>query len=470
MMLIRYMVLAGAVGSRPGCTAGPRASRPPGRLRGRRGFTLAELLVSVAIMSLLLLTVGMVFAMSTKATSLSNANNEVMNNVRALEQQLRQDFRGLRKDGFLGICYNHLPARRVSADRAESAAVRSDWIVFFANGDFHTIRQRWDATSTPKSFYGPNAMPIRSNLARIAYGMLGTHDSVADDTTNSGRPLAQISLGRFAKLMIPDLVPDPNRGVTPEDPPDYGSVGNVEFTDASAGGIWDKTMDDVYENWEYEYETLAAWRDPGLWPATPTEANMPSYATHLMGRLLEGANARNNLWFGLGYIDVTRAKANHLPMIPGCTTFKIERWAETDPVDPADASWVPRWWPEEEDSRTANGAAFGPNRMIWECFNGPMQYADEFSVSPIPSRAQQPGDWPQRMNDVQPWPWITRDFSQRDANDPRRAVYAPFPKALRITVSLMDTNRRLLESVRSGTRLTRTVPGTQTFTIVIPLD
>ncbi len=433
-------------------------------------------------MSLLLITVGAIFSMSTKATNLSNANNEVMNSLRAFEQQIRRDFEGLRKECFVGFCYNYLPARQVDANRppTEMAVTRADTIVFFANGDFQTIRQRWDANT--KTFTGPAAVPIRSNLARVEYGILGTHDSMTGAV--NAKPLSQLELGRFAKLMIPNLYPGTTAAQLVDDPPAYylaPSYGFRGFSDGPTGAAnapwpWDKATD-VYENWEYEYETPASWHNPFEWPAWAAAPTQQSYLYHLIGRHPLLAAHRNNLWLGLPYIDVAAASADHLRMIPGCVEFKIQRWAETDPVNPANANWFPRWWPENNDNNDNDGnfgtpplfplwtSAFVPGRQIWESFNGPQD-------STLPASANPVRDWPQDTNAavtadmMTRWLWITRGFTDEN----RRAVRADFPKAIKITVSLVDANRRQLGAAPPVPGVWATVPGAQTYTMVIPLE
>jgi type II secretory pathway pseudopilin PulG len=507
------------IGLRPEAALRRSVAQPALRLcegslrRPRRAFTLAELLVSVAIMSLILITVGAVFAMSTKATGLANANNEVMSNLRAFEQQIRRDLLGIRKDAFLGLCYNYLPVRPVAPGRPEKAAVRSDWIVFFANGDFQTIAdgQWWDyqAKALKGNPYGvptPDAAPIKSNLARIEYGMLGVLDNGVSGNGNASRPLSQVELGRFAKLMIPDL----NSGTSPvqkrDNPPDLSSSSTelgAFAADKSAGGLRDKNAD-VYENWEYEYITLSDWRNPFVWPAgSGLDLTSISYANRLVGRY-DTKYPRDNLWLGLAYIDVSETLADHLRMIPGCVSFKIQRWAEMDPVRPDNNAWVPRWWPEDnernqnpppnwyllpaEDTSTkpagtglpAGSVGFGPDvkssaianwpgLRIWECFNHP----------PIPYELTQnnQNDWPQAMSDGQRWPWIARDVTfppnsdRKPRADYRRAIKADFPKALKITISVLDSNRRMLDKVPAvAETYNDQVPGAQTFSMIIPLE
>lgn len=465
---------------------GLRDSRPRPFVGALRAFTLAELLVSVGILALLIITVGVIFAMSTKAAGLSNSANEIHNGVRALEQQLRRDLMGIRKDAFVGLCYHFLPPRAVAADRPEKAAVRADWLVFFANGQFQTIRQRWDATN--QVFGGPASLPVESNLARIQYGLLGTHDPLTGQASAKGA-LTSLELGRFAKLSVRDLNPLTVPGGNPgrDDPPTMLEFANAGLSDAGAGSgaVWDKA-DDVYENWEFEHDLPADWRDPSRYPLVPPSGSpsWPSYVSRLIG-LYPAGQQRNNLWLGLGYMDVAAAAADHLRMLSGCVQFKVQRWAETNPVQPLDGSWVPRWWPEDNDPYIANTAqlppgsdGFGPGRplpanstwpglQIWECFNGPADLRD--SSLDVPD-----DDWPQNLGwriDATGWgrfwPWVVRDGTWPG----KRAVKADFPKALKFTVSLVDTNGRMLQNTAAtNATYVGTVPGAQTFTFVIVLE
>ncbi len=248
---------------------------------------------------------------------------------------------------------------------------------------------------------------------------------------------------------------------------------------------------------------MSDWRNPFVWPATTTAGypNDQSYATWLVGCYRPGVTPRrNNLWLGLGYIDLNQTLADHLRMIPGCISFRIQRWAETNPVNPTSV-WIPRWWPEDNDTNDEDGNpltaqtgpmlpaavagslpggsnGFGPANpvdpnwvgvRIWECFNVPPNI-------PNPGNAAAAADWPQAMNNNQPWPWVTRDFNRNaaDANDGRRAVKADFPKALKITVTVLDTNRRMLDKVPAkavtldDTRLNEL--GAQSFSMIIPLE
>ena len=59
----------------------------------RRGFTLVEMLVSLAVLTVALTVVGVVFAVTTKTASQAAAYSEVLNWVRQWEEQMREDLR-----------------------------------------------------------------------------------------------------------------------------------------------------------------------------------------------------------------------------------------------------------------------------------------------------------------------------------------------------------------------------------------
>lgn len=443
----------------------------PGRPMRRRGFTLAELLVSVAVLAALMVVVGMVFSMSTRATVLSTANNEIMNSLRAVEMQIRDDLRSVRRDAFLGLCYNYMPADRpIRPERTNATPWRADWIVFFAGQDFHTLRQRW---GTGSGGQGANyAEPLRAPLARIQYGIIGSHRdaNLFPNLKPYAGPLSTNVLGRSFKLLASDVdVKD-----TGNDPP-ATSTANFPYLADSSGVALDG-KGDVYEQWEYEYASLADFQAPTYQASASTrQPIIDLFGTQLIGNLgaISGigdlSGRRNNLWLGLGYMNTSKALCDPLRMIPGCAQFKIQRWAETDPTrdpdDEANKDWVPRWWPEDGDNAVGAGGQFGPaagesapaswpGAMIWECYNGPSDFVIQNKTSPY---LGDPRDWPQALDSTKPWPWLSRDVSAEPYSPWKtiRAIRASFPSALKFTITVFDPNGRSEDG--------------QTFTFVVPL-
>lgn len=118
----------------------------------KKGFTLAELMVSIAVLALTMAAAGTIFKMSIQAYRTANATTEIMRNLRAITDQLNADFKGLRKNAPLAIRFEIDP----------TDGLRYDQIVFFANGDFQSVRQYEYEPSKFKTVAG--------NVARLYYG------------------------------------------------------------------------------------------------------------------------------------------------------------------------------------------------------------------------------------------------------------------------------------------------------------
>jgi prepilin-type N-terminal cleavage/methylation domain-containing protein len=442
----------------------------------RRGFTLAELLVSIVVLVLILTMVSLIFSMSTEAAGKSKATITVLNNLRAFEQQIRDDLARLDDRKFVGLCYNILARRPVDRDRPvdpvtlDGAAVtRADWLVFFARGDFETIG---DAGVN----FGDS---VFSKTARIQYGILGTYLAPSNPTL---KYLAEQELGRSAVLEVSASSPAGDRYLQSFFPP---MVYNTSFPYYFPTGSWDPNRNGgVYDNWQFEPRTLSDWYDP-------TQTPFLMWANWLLAGYRDPSNGVTNLWLGLGYVDpaVIGGWGDRLRMIPGCVGFKVQRWAEKDPVNPLNAAWVPRWWPEDFEfvPQPDGRVLFAPEKIpgtspaveprlgqrIWEYYNGPVDYPEPAELPPgTPPPVY---DWPQKVDEATPknnllWPWINRDFSGNPSGgDFRRAIKADFPKALKFTLKLVDPNRRF-RSKEFVQTLPTDIDGAMEYTIVVPLE
>jgi len=135
----------------------------------RRGFTLIELVVSVALIVMVLVFAGSIFKVSIGSYRMASANAEIMQKLRAITEQLNADFKGLRKDAPLLIWFQLDPVDPNN---------RFDQIMFFADGDFQSTRTYdlpFGATHKEPAATGS---PVYSNAARIYYG----HAMVWSDT------------------------------------------------------------------------------------------------------------------------------------------------------------------------------------------------------------------------------------------------------------------------------------------------
>ena len=124
--------------------------------RTRKAFTLLELAVAVALLAMMISFASLIFDMSIDTYRTAMASAEIMQKLQAITGQLNADFKGLRVSppGMAKISFD----TGISDIGGESVEVRSDSIVFFANGDFQSTSQYDDKT-------------VAGNLAMIYYGL-----------------------------------------------------------------------------------------------------------------------------------------------------------------------------------------------------------------------------------------------------------------------------------------------------------
>lgn len=123
----------------------------------KKGFTLIELVVAVALLSVVLSFAGVIFNVSIDSQRMARANAEIVRKLRAITDQLNTDFAGIQTDAPLLIWFE------------KDDPNRYDQIMFFANGDFQSIQLYTDSSG--------NAIPdpdgewvLEGNVARIHYG------------------------------------------------------------------------------------------------------------------------------------------------------------------------------------------------------------------------------------------------------------------------------------------------------------
>ena len=123
------------------------------KLQTNKAFTLIELVVAIAILVLVTSFAGAVFRVSIGSHRTGLANAEIMQKLRAITDQFNRDFKGIRRDAPMAIQFRR------------DGDTRRDSIVFFANGDFQSIRQYWYSGSS-----GPALRTVVGNVASIYYG------------------------------------------------------------------------------------------------------------------------------------------------------------------------------------------------------------------------------------------------------------------------------------------------------------
>ncbi len=123
----------------------------------KKGFTLIELVVAVALLSMVLSFAGVIFNVSIESHRTARANAEITRKLRAITDQLNTDFAGIRTDAPLLIWFEQADPNRY------------DQIMFFANGDFQSI-QTYEANSIDPGPDPNGDLVVSGNMARVYYG------------------------------------------------------------------------------------------------------------------------------------------------------------------------------------------------------------------------------------------------------------------------------------------------------------
>jgi len=150
----------------------------------KKGFTLIELVVAVAILAMVIFFASTIFKVSIGAHRTAGANTEIMQKLRAITDQLNADFKGLQKDGYL-ILHSAEEINRQEYQDSDPCNFQADRLYYFSTGDF----QSWFDQD------------VRSNIARVYFG----HDS--DSLNDNNIPVSKWNLARDVVLLTPGTPP-----------------------------------------------------------------------------------------------------------------------------------------------------------------------------------------------------------------------------------------------------------------------
>jgi len=405
-----------------------------GARRGLRpGFTLAELMVSVAVLLVLMTMVAWIFSTATRASSVATASNELNAFARAAENQFGRDLDGLLKDSFIGIWYQLTEDPRY-AGASPKRYLRTDRIVFFTAGDHSSIKQLRDQRSvrdwpSGQALIDPpgasgllNPGPIRGSVAKV---FLGHSYPTDQDTANANTDPRTWVLTRRSQVVTPDLDIVAVRHV-------LNSVDSVQA-----------------DQMEFELRGPDTWERLWLSPTSGspladlfgTDGNH-GLMTEDPGAYFDwldftGASTGIRYW-GAMRRPVVNIKNNigmHMLFLPGCAEFKVQRWIERWPTNgaalgPNSRYGMPRWWPEEDPD--GNGiphetdssdfpfvSSLSSNTVnIREYFNGPFPPGGD------------PPRYPSDPTTGAPWLYFSAD---------------DVPRAIKITIRLFDQNQRIAD-------------------------
>lgn len=263
----------------------------------KKGFTLIELVIAIALLAMALGFSGIVFKVSTDMHRTSGANAEIMQNLRAITNQLNTDFKGLRKDAPLLIAFKEYPVN-------PELAQRFDQIMFFADGDFQS-NQLYDGEPAIPSNIGQQ---IRGNVARIYYGLCrNSQNNRPFDITNAKERL----LGRRQHILSADPGldnwPDSNNvNGTFDDEFSHNYLKNELYEHDSLSLAKWKTLDNTYYHNELGGTILDTCFETPPW----VDMNNPATFHNLM---CEGIGSFSIQW---GYWDSETANNPQLRWFP----------------------------------------------------------------------------------------------------------------------------------------------------------
>ena len=211
------------------------------KLRKSRAFTLIELVVSIAILVMVISFAGVIFKVSINAHRTATANTEIMQKLRAITDQLNNDFKDVRKDAPLMIWF---------FQDATDPDQRYDQIMSFADGDFQSTQLYGDNGIDPFLIPFNIGVPIRGNTARIYYGQAKVYAPMPASFIYPWSQKGQDRQDRILARRRHILTSDTRLDIWPGPDP-----GNLETTfDTQFGGY---KKNDFYE---HDSLSLAQWK------------------------------------------------------------------------------------------------------------------------------------------------------------------------------------------------------------------
>lgn len=134
-------------------------------MRRRPGFTLIEVLIAVAALSLIAVGLAAIFGTVRETIRGGTALSRLTAQANQIERQMREDFEAMTREGFFVISHEYALSDRnvaiptVNELGASTRPRRVDQMIFFRTGEFTSARQALISGTT-----------ARSNVAMVYYG------------------------------------------------------------------------------------------------------------------------------------------------------------------------------------------------------------------------------------------------------------------------------------------------------------
>ena len=276
------------------------------KLRKNRAFTLMELMVALGIMVIVIFFSAEVFKVSIDSQRVAMANEEIMQNFRAITNQLDSDFSGLDKNGEIFVVWKAVPVQDTNyVDNDLDGYERFDRIMFFADGDFQAyLRDISGQASIDKN-------TVRGNVARICY-MLASDGTTKPENIDKPKRI----LARTQHILTDD-----------QDLPDNFDPNN--FTALQ------------WEQWNnlYQYDKISLEQ----WKKLPIQDKIDMLSVisdvDIIGEESTGSSSIDRNLRG-PLIDTEDPNSLHMLLCEGVGEFKIEGWDDTK------KTWIPEVDPD----------------------------------------------------------------------------------------------------------------------------
>jgi type II secretory pathway pseudopilin PulG len=173
----------------------------------KKSFTLIELVVAVALLAMVFLFAGTIFKVCINSYRTACANAEIIQKLRAITDQLNADFKGVlwSPGGRIrfGFDTSYVDNKLIYTTSDANRPVRSDSIIFFANGDFQSTRQyAYVGSTSDKTVVG--------NVACIFYALADVNGYSSEEGPD---PKKKILMRRQTIIMPSDPNWDPDLGL-----------------------------------------------------------------------------------------------------------------------------------------------------------------------------------------------------------------------------------------------------------------
>jgi len=292
-------------------------------------FTLMELMVSISILIIIILSVGVMFSGASKTVSGSQGLMDVMSSVRATQGLIERDIAGLDKNAYIVI------RQRIQTPAFGDKSLRCDQISFISNGSFPnrtgansnspftdgTIANAahiWWGQLIMEKNNGDASYMAPNQTAATPAGRLPTgFDPVSGAVINEGEAV----LGRRANLLMPG--PASAGTIVSNGQPlmAYSSPSVAEATitgnDTVPAHISSSRYDVIAQSPAQLMQAISAYRTAN--PGTTPEADLLTYRARALASVYDTEVLANP--FVNGYFRT------HPVVMQGVSSFKIE-WTD----------------------------------------------------------------------------------------------------------------------------------------------